>query len=160
MSISVEKVSELADLLGTPFVERDWDYTRDEGGLKHLRYDYDYTGYNRVHRRFWRAVKHNFLPPPRNGWEKALRGKETLKGRFIGFWVFFAKDKNLPDGVLNGGSIITFWEETGEYIQYMQPSVGGLLADFLRAEPEHPHAQRIATELKRINDRYTERTGT
>ena len=29
----------------------------------------------------------------------------------------------------NEGNVITFWEETGEYLQLMLPSVGLLVAD-------------------------------
>jgi len=61
---------------------------------------------------------------------------------------------SLPDGVLDGGSIITHWEETGEYLQYVQPSVGALLADLMDAHPELPEVQAIAAEMKRINDDY------
>lgn len=49
------------------------------------------------------------------------------------------------------------WEETGEYLQYVQPSVGALLADLMDAHPNLPEVQAIAAEMKRINDRRAHR---
>jgi hypothetical protein len=65
--------------------------------------------------------------------------------------------QNLPDGHLEEGGVVAYWEETGEYLQMVQPSVGLLVADFLEQEPEHPHARAIAAEIRRHQDRYRQR---
>jgi hypothetical protein len=59
----------------------------------------------------------------------------------------------MPDGHINNGSIITLWCEDGQYIELFQPTVGRLIADFLEAEPENEHAQKIAQEIERIGNR-------
>jgi hypothetical protein len=65
-------------------------------------------------------------------------------------------DKNIPDGMFPTG-VYAVWEEDGEYIQVVQPSVGVLVADFLEAEPENPHAIKIAEEIAAILDNYSRR---
>lgn len=67
--------------------------------------------------------------------------------------------KNLPDGSLGEGSVLTFWEEDGEYFQLVQPTVGSRLSDFLEADPQHPLAQSLAEEVKRLLNSYGERLG-
>lgn len=62
----------------------------------------------------------------------------------------------LPDGSFPAG-VIAYWEEDGEYIQVMQPSVGALLAEFLEAEPENPHAVKISEEIASILVDYQKR---
>jgi hypothetical protein len=39
----------------------------------------------------------------------------------------------------------------------MQPTVGSLLVNFLKEEPEHPHAKLITQELERLFERYKRR---
>lgn len=143
------RAAELRDYAGH-FSPRDWDYTRDTRELDHIRYRHDYTGHNRLDRRILGGIRaaarlHGFLAP---------RG---LRARLITLRVWAAKADNLPDGVLDSGNIITHWEETGEYLQYVQPSVGLLLADWMDAEPDSLHAALIAAEMTRIGARYTER---
>lgn len=138
----------------THFAPRDWDYTRDTGDLKHIRYRSDYTGYNRFDRRlkrflkdmFWKRdslIRMMYFSPRRHPW--------------ITFQTDMLKEKNVPDGVLDNGNIITHWEETGEYLQYVQPTVGALIADLMDAHPDLPEIQTVALEMKRINDRYAAR---
>ena len=73
-----------------------------------------------------------------------------LRTRFSMPFFLLKRDQNLPDGVLDGGNIITFWSETGYYLSLMQPTVGEMLADFLKEEPENPHAIRMTEEITRL----------
>ena len=64
---------------------------------------------------------------------------------------------NLPDGATgtvrnghHGIDAITFWEEDGEIIEVMGPTIGLALAKFLETHPTHSHAEMIAHEIKRI----------
>ena len=139
------------------FAPRDWDYTRDTGDLEFIRHRRDHTGHNRIDRRVRDALCALLgwhRPPPEPFMDLQPHG---LRARWITFKIKLRKDDNMPDGVLDGGCIITHWEETGEYLQYVQPSVGSLLADFMEAEPDHPHALKIAGEMRRINKRYGDR---
>lgn len=155
-----ETVTEFADQLrqyATHFAHSDWDYTRNTGDLEHIRYRSDRTGHNRIDRRVWGALNHLFgihRRPPAPFVDLAARG---LRIRYIRARITLRKERNMPDGVLDRGCIITQWEETGEYLQYVQPSVGEMFADWMDAEPDSPHALRIAGEMRRINARYGER---
>jgi hypothetical protein len=126
-----------------------WVYTRDTGDLEHIRYRHDYTGYHTFRRRLKRALN-----------LKMLFGSDSIS-RALGFgwtpsraltWiqVSLRKEKNLPDGIIKGGSVITFWEEDGEYIETVGPTIGEKVADFLEQDPENPHAQSIAAEIRRV----------
>lgn len=129
------------------FQQRDWDYTRDTGDLVAVRYDnpYDSLG-QRVRRALrWLCGRHGVMGP---------RG---IRERLLWAKIGLRRERNMPDGVLNGGNILTFWEEDGEYLQYVQPSVGSLIATWLEAEPESPHAQAVAAEMARIQERYAAR---
>lgn len=152
--------------LATHFAFRDWRYTRQHD-IVHIRYKGDYKGYDhplqRVKRvlfpsRSSRRLARLLLPVERWNWREPVKSTQllwwTLRAHLT---VGLRTGKNLPDGVLDGGGVITHWEETGEYLQMVQPSVGSLLADFLLAEPEHPHAVLILAELKRIGDDYERR---
>lgn len=139
------------------FAPHDWDYTRDTGDLEHIRHRRDHSGHYRVDRRirgaldallgFHRKAQRPFADLQPRG----------LRSRWIVFKFRLGKDDNMPDGILDGGSIITHWEETGEYLQYVQPTVGSLIADWMEAEPDNPHALKIAGEMRRINKRYGDR---
>lgn len=100
-------------------------------------------------------------------WEKdLLRHPGPLKDRLMG-WLgratyhikaIFKMEDNLPDGaagtIRNGAygmDAITFWEEDGEIIEAMGPTVGMEVAAFLRQEPGHPAAIAISDEIKRIS---------
>lgn len=149
MSNSAKYLKSLAD----HFAPRDWEYTRQHK-IEHIRYEDDFTGKKSRLNRFHRGLKSAFGKLP--GWEKTLLGKRTWAGRYYTLLAYM-QEKNIPDGVLNNGGVITYWEEDGEYIQMVQPSVGSLLADFLLAEPKHPHAVIIRAELDRIRAGYKQR---
>lgn len=142
-------VHAMADQLrqyATHFAPRDWDYTRDTGDLWPLRHGSLWPCVKRAARYLVVGVGDIFpeeadMRPSRWGMAKAALRMHTTE----------------PDGVLDGGNVITIWEETGEYLQYVQPSVGAMLADWMDADPDSEHAQRIAAEMKRINDLYAER---
>jgi len=154
MKDQAQKDKELLDFVefvATKFQDdrEGWVYSRDLGDLKHIRYESDYTGYNHWTKRIKRA----FAP-------RYLFGRDSIS-RTLGFgsgglkqrvkeavaWakVSLEKEKNLPDGIING--IPTNWEEHGEYLMAMQPRVGAKVIEFLRAEPGHPHAQAILAEM-------------
>ena len=140
-------VSAIADDLhayATHFFPRDWDYTRDLGSLAEVRYR---DGHDRLTARLRSAVK----------WLFRRDGVRVPVNRFRMALTALRRDRNLPDGVLNDGNIITFWEEDGEYLQYVQPTVGVLIAEWMKAEPASPYAVAVAAEMQRIQDRYAER---
>ena len=129
------------------FALRDWEYTRNTGDLHSVRYDLpEDSPLGRLRRALGWLLKPQ--PAFAKGWGP---------NRFYMFAHVIKRDRHLPDGMLDGGGILTFWEETGEYLQYVQPSVGLLLADWMDAEPDSPHAQKVAAEMKRIYDGYCER---
>ena len=133
--------------LAEHFEQHDWNYTRDKGALHSIRFDYpEDRPLGRLRRAFGWLLK----PQP-------VFAKGWAPNRFAMFAYCLRRDRHLPDGQLDGGSILTFWEETGEYLQMVQPSVGSLIADWLEAEPDNPHAQRVAAEMRRIADAYSER---
>lgn len=149
------------------FQQSDWIYTR-KTEIKHIRYADAYKGYNHPVKRVQRTVK-NLLTRDLS-WKKIFRDdekemsfKEKLYRKALSvrasILVGLRTDSHRPDGVLDDGNIITHWEETGEYLQFVQPSVGSLLADFLMKDPTHPSARAIAGEMKRILDAYALRLG-
>jgi hypothetical protein len=131
------------------FTPRDWNYTRDLGDLTEIRYA---NRRDEWPQRLRSALRWLLRRSPE--WSRGWGPNRFQMAAHV-----LHRDNHLPDGVLDGGSIITFWEETGEYLQYVQPSVGSMLADWMEAEPDNPHAIRIAAEMKRINDSYGERIG-
>ena len=143
--ISPELVAEVARTLhnyATIFHAGDWAYTRDHGDLVAIRYD---EPFDHPWARLKRAVGYLFGRTDVSRWQMIR--------------VTLPREKHLPDGILDGGNIITHWEETGEYLQFVQPSVGALIANWLAAEPMNPHAQRVAIEMRRIQDDYAARLG-
>lgn len=146
----MKKSVEYLDYLSNHFEFRDWDYTR-VSHIQDIKYTYDHDKRNQFGYRIRMAFrfafrKHDWWP---FGW--------TLRDRVSMFFYSLKRDKNVPDGVLDGGNIITFWEETGEYLTMMQPTVGALLVNFLKEEPEHPHAKLIIAELDRLHKRFMKR---
>jgi hypothetical protein len=133
---------------------RDWNYTR-ESDIRHIRMRGDWSGYNHPIRRLGRFLR-DYV---RRGDDWCSREGRRIAWRhpLIHAQVTLSTETHMPDGVLDGGAIITHWEETGEYLQYVQPSVGALLADLMDAHPDLPEVQAIADEMKRINDGYGER---
>lgn len=139
-----------AEFVATKFQSsRDgWVYSRKRNGLKHIRYESDYTGYNHWMKRAKRAFEWKHLAGT-DSFSKMF-GKQTLKQRVRSAraWISVSlrKDSNLPDGQINGN--IVHWEEDGEYIAIFQPRVGVKVLEFLKAEPDNPHAQAIIAEMK------------
>ncbi len=147
--VTVDDVNNIARELkayATHFSERDWNYTRDTGTLRGILYD---EPYNNLSQRIKRALKEIF----------SLRRDDWGLGteRFSMAWCHLRSETNMPDGVLDDGNIITHWEETGEYLQFVQPTVGALIAEWLMAEPENAYAKLVAAEMWRIQRRYVER---
>lgn len=135
-----------------------WKYTRSTGDLEHIRYRHDHTGYDHWTKRWARGLNIDHLLARdglSRGMHSYLKGEplwKQVRGRVLSavawFRVSVRKDKNLPDGTINGNLI--HWEEDGEYIECVGPTVGVKIADFLEQEPNHPHAIAIAAEINRI----------
>jgi hypothetical protein len=145
--------------LATHFAQEDWEYTRNTH-IKHIRYDDDYAGYDAIPKRLKRAFGSLFHPRKRDMFSDMIGAKHwwhRLMYKLVYFRIQMETDKHRPDGTLHRGCIITHWEEDGEYIQMVQPSVGALLAEFLMEEPDNPHAQKITAELDRLWRGYSER---
>lgn len=153
MSADVHEYADQLRQYATHFAPEDWDYDRELGDLRIYR-----TDPNRLRRRLanaWRALTRRH-----RDWEREMfPDLLTFRWRLHSVRRALGRQLLSPDGVVNGGFVITFWEETGEYLHYVQPSVGALLADLMDDVPEHPVVQAIADEMKRINDRYGERVG-
>jgi hypothetical protein len=145
MSADVHAYADQLRQYATHFEMRDWDYTRDLGDLVAIRHNGQHDA---LRFRLRMALRALF---------RLKRDRVFRVGRWRMFRTHLRRDSHLPDGILDGGAIITHWEETGEYLQYVQPSVGALLADLMDARPDLPEVQAIADEMKRINDRYAER---
>lgn len=135
------------------FAFRDWDYTR-KTNIKDIYYTKD-SGWETHNKLSYRLKR---------SWEWLTWSKKhgiffggSIKSRVSMAYYSMKRDRHQPDGVLDGGNVIVFWEETGDYLRYIQPTVGALLATFLKEEPNHPHAQRIIAEMERLHLRYQER---
>ena len=142
------------DNLSNHFAPRDWDYTR-KSNLKEIRYKSEHDEYNKLSHRLKQATYWMFGRTPE--WYASLGEKNSIAKRFRMASYSLNRDPNLPDGVLDGGNVITFWEETGQYLSLMQPTVGALLANFLKEEPKNPHAKLITAEINRLHKRLNER---
>lgn len=144
-----EKLLKWAEFVATKFRKNaeGWTYSRNTGGLKHIRYESDYTGYNHWTKRVRRAFDWKHLTG-RDSFTRHFR-KPGLKNRFWeAYWwivVSLRKDSNLPDGQING--VITHWEEDGEYIALFQPRVGVKVLEFIKANPENEYARAILDEM-------------
>jgi hypothetical protein len=132
----------------------DWNYTRNLGSLESI----NYSGRRDS---LWKRIKasleylrgdNDFINIMSGGKAPSLKDRWSMAKIALTY-----QDRNLPDGLLDNGAIITFWEETGEYLQLVQPSVGALLAEFLIDEPNNPHAQKISKEILRILEDYKKR---
>lgn len=148
MTKSVENLKFLANM----FEPRDWNYTRSTN-IKDITSKVP-AEYEKLIPRIRRALGALYS-------SKGIFGVKdfdwSVRSRISYFLFSLKRTPNTPDGILNNGSVITFWEEDGEYIQMMQPSVGVLLAEFLEAEPENPYAELITKELNRIQRGYKKR---
>ena len=154
ISYKKESAVEYLDGLANHFEFRDWDYTRNSN-ISEIRYKGEHDEYNKLSHRLKQAVYWMFGKTPE--WYASLGEKNSISKRLRMALHCLKRDPNLPDGVLDSGNVITFWEETGEYLNLMQPTVGSLLVNFLKEEPEHPHAKLITQELERLFERYKRR---
>lgn len=142
------------DLYANLFEYRDWDFT-SKTNLKSIRYTKGNDEPNALRYRIKHACFWMFGKTPE--WYAQLQEKNTLAKRFGMAKYSLKRDPNLPDGILDSGNIITFWYETGEYLNLMQPTVGSLLVKFLKEEPENPHAILITKEIERLYRRRNKR---
>lgn len=149
-----ESLIKFTRFVATKFTANDtpWVYSRNTGKLRHVRYESDYTGYNHWTKRLARAFNPKELFETKGSFTRSMGLKprnEGLKMFFIRAWVHIIvnlrKDSNLPDGQVNGN--LTFWEEDGEYITMMGPTVGVKVLDFLEAEPDNEHAKAILAAM-------------
>lgn len=126
-----------------------WTYTRNLRGMQHIRYKRDWEGWDAPWARMKRAfnLRQMFA---RDSFSRRLGFKLSFWSVWAHIVVALRTDNNLPDGALNDGIVMTVWEEDGEYIEQVGPTVGEKIADFLEAEPDHPHAIAIATEIRRV----------
>lgn len=149
-----ETALDYLDFLANHFEPRDWDYTRNSH-ITEIRYKSDHDEYNTLSYRLKQSAYWMFGKTPE--WYAALGEKNNISKRLRMAIHCLKRDTNLPDGSLDSGNVITFWEETGEYLNLMQPTVGSLLVTFLKEDPEHPHAKLITAEIERLYKRYMER---
>lgn len=150
--ITDQKMIKYVEFLATKFSSdrEPWVYSRDTGDLVHIRYRSDFTGYNHWTNRFKRAFDWKHLTGT-DSFSRMFGKERSAKLRFLHAvaWirVSLRKSTNLPDGQVNG--ILTHWEENGEYITMMCPTVGLEVLNFLKAEPDNEHAKAILTEMRR-----------
>jgi hypothetical protein len=131
-----------------------WVYTRDLGDLKHIRYTTDYTGYDHWRKRLKRFLYESVV----SHWSRSDNLFNFMRGK--SFWhrmrkwplhigsnwrVLMRKASNLPDGRV--GTILTHWEEDGEYIMLFGPTVGREVLKFVNAEPDNEHAKAIVAAM-------------
>lgn len=109
-----------------PFVDENWEgsYTR-ETGIKSIRYQRGHDNY----RPYW-PIKSNLgflfseiLPWRKEDWERQLSKKPWWLPRPVSAlrWLTFTSPDR-PDGALNSGCIVTYWEEAGQFIENFPPS--------------------------------------
>lgn len=144
------KTLEYFDFLANHFEHSDWNYTRLHN-IKEIKYSSPVdTRDNFKHRlklatRFARNKNSN------------IYGDLSVINRVRMFFYCLKREKQVPDGSLDRGNVITYWEETGEYLQMVQPSVGALVANFLKEDPENKHAKLILAEMERISKAFSKR---
>lgn len=125
-----------------------WVYTSDVGDLEYIRYRHDHTGRNSLLRR----IRHAFNWKVLTGADSLFDRQRTPRLQLLHIWswiiISIRKERNLPDGTV--GPVIAFWEEDGEYIEMVGPTIGERIAAFLISEPTNPHAVAIAAEIRRV----------
>lgn len=134
-----------------------WRYSRELNGLKHIRYESDYTGYNNWKKRLVRFLDHVTVDYfKHNDFKSSILGKKSI-WKLIAEWpmmvgvywkVYIIKDSNLPDGTVNGN--ITHWEEDGEYITLFCPMVGREVIKFIQDNPDNEYAKNIMKAMTEV----------
>ena len=141
------------------FYPRDWNYSRSRAGIKRIQYETDLNLWGRFKDACgWLIGKHDNLVT----WGYPTGIFQLWKGRWHMFTYVLKVETNLPDGTLDDGKIITFWEEDGEYLNLMQPTVGLLVADLLDADPNDTadvtaKQKAVRDELNRLQTNYASR---
>lgn len=142
-----DNVARAAGLLRSyPFVAEDWTFTSNLGDLVAIRY-------GDPRERLWGRTKDAFhwLVRKQQAWERDL-GTDGIRWRFRMFFHALKRDDHLPDGIVGTSGVITYWAETGEYLQLVQPSVGELVGNLLAAHPDLPEVQAVADEIVRVSE--------
>lgn len=129
--------------LATRFEGEDWEYTRDIGDLRPIRYGSR-----------WAGVKSALLTLASSDRSASALRKAIGVGRWRVALAHLKADGRRPDGVLDNGSIITHWEEHGEYLQLVQPAVGEIVAEIMTEHHDLALVQALAGEIMRIQGRY------
>lgn len=123
-----------------------WKYTRSTG-IRHIRYASDFTGHNKL----WGRLKfaaYGLAGLGKRSWFRPRTVREWYWSIISTIRVRMWPDDHLPDGMVGGA--IVHWEEDGEYIELVGPTVGVKVADFLEGEPGNPFAVAIAGEIERV----------
>ena len=159
--VTDKRLIDFTRFVATKFSDRadGWKYTRNRENFEYARFKTDYTGYNVWYKRFVRGLtfawSHNVharkgsLAYQLGGVDHKATIWRRVRGIWIYFWIQMRKDRHVPDGFVGGNP--TWWEEDGEYIAMMGPTVGVKVLDFLEAEPDHPHAKEILAEMHRMH---------
>lgn len=158
------KLAQMLNSCAGHFARNDWQWTRLHD-IEAIYRKSDRDGYDALRNRVKRAFQLGLLPDKSRltrmfcgedaPWWTRLR--HDFMFRVYGFRRELQREKHLPDGHLENAGVIAYWEEDGEYLQYVQPSIGLLLAEWLAAEPDNKHARAIFAEMQRINDDYAKR---
>lgn len=153
MKYSVEKSAEILKARATHHDHGEgWIYSRDSLGLEAMYYEHTRTGYDHWTQRLKRALKisellgHDGLSK-QLGWQPRNLKDYWYQAR-AHFTINFFRSRSLPDGQINGNPV--HWEEDGEYIECVGPTIGVKVAEFLENEPNNPYAVAIAEEMNRI----------
>ena len=135
------------------FVRQDeWYRIKSNHNIKDIKYTTP-DPYERFYRRLGRAFSGFFeMVLNLDTWGNALlgvRGK-SLRHRLRYAWRVFKitleRDQNTPEMVVND-TMICFWSEDAIYLVVSQPRVFNLVLDWIEAEPNNPHAQKIVAEI-------------
>lgn len=132
----------------TAVVHGGWTYTDDLDGLLHIRYEGDWSGYDHPFRRVVRAARsvgRLILDRPTAAQTWFGLGRRSWLDTWAFIKAHLRTEKHLPDGTV--GPLICPWMEDGLYVELVQPKVGVLVADWLEAAPDSPHAKAIAEAI-------------
>lgn len=130
-----------------------WKYRGYNDKLKHIRYESDYTGHNRIDKRLKRFLKNitvDYIRPTKLSRALGMNRISWFIQVHISWNIYVIKDKNLPDATVNG--IIAHWDEDAEYITMFCPYVGREVLKFLRDRPQDEHAQNILSAMRETQE--------